>query len=555
MENINAEIGQALLNELFDNSIDCIFTVDAATSRFLDVNKQTAISLGYSKNELCTKFYIDIETSFTDTSAWNDHVKHIHRNDSSPVESIYKRKDGSTFTVSTKMTFLSTSKADSILIIARDITDLNIIQRQHLISQAVIDQAPVGIALANENLELYYCNPKGLEMRGGNADKVVGIIKEEYSNWEVYNSNGEKYDIDDLPLVRAVKQAKTITEEFQIKHFSGKLSHCDSLAAPIKDGDKVIGGMILFQNINARKNAEAKVEELSRLPEENPNPVFRVSKNGILLYLNPPSLTLLFNNSRKKGDKVADKWVKLTQRVYKSGKRQRTEYKINNKVFLLELVPVVKDGYINVYGTDITMLKVSEKKLEKAFEETITLITQLAEKRDPYTSGHQRRVASLSKAIAKKLDLTESQIKIIYIGALLHDIGKIFIPTDILNKPGKLSDSEFRILKEHPEMGYSIINDLSIEESIKNIILQHHERLDGSGYPSGLTQNDIPIESRIVSVADVIEAMGSHRPYRPALKQIVGINEIKTNRGIIYDPKVVDACLELLEKDNFEYNC
>jgi putative nucleotidyltransferase with HDIG domain len=171
--------------------------------------------------------------------------------------------------------------------------------------------------------------------------------------------------------------------------------------------------------------------------------------------------------------------------------------------------------------------------------------------RDPYTFGHQRRVTHLATAIAKEMALSPDQIEGIAVAGNLHDIGKINVPSEILNKPGKLSDIEFALIKSHPQAGYEIVKDIEFPWPVAEVLLQHHERMNGSGYPRGLAGGDILLEARIMAVADVVEAMASHRPYRPTLGIDKALEEIVQNKGILYDPDVVDACLKLFKEKGF----
>ena len=194
------------------------------------------------------------------------------------------------------------------------------------------------------------------------------------------------------------------------------------------------------------------------------------------------------------------------------------------------------------------------QRLQDSLVSTIQAIATSMEKRDPYTAGHQRNVAELATAIAKEMDLPEDQINGIMLGALIHDIGKIYVPSEILTRPGKLTNAEFEIIKSHPEVGYEIIKGVDFPWPVNEIVLQHHERLDGSGYPQGLAGDEIALEARILAVADVVEAMASHRPYRPGLGIEAALNELEINRGILYDPTVVDKCIQLFIDKNFSFN-
>jgi len=193
------------------------------------------------------------------------------------------------------------------------------------------------------------------------------------------------------------------------------------------------------------------------------------------------------------------------------------------------------------------------KKLQKTLNGTVMALSSIIETRDPYTAGHQRRVVKLACAIAQELEFSQSRIEGLRVIGFLHDIGKIAIPAEILCKPGKLSEYEVNIIKAHPQIAYDILKEIEFPWPVAQAILQHHERLDGSGYPVGLSGQDIIMEARILSVADVTEAITSHRPYRPALGLDKGLDEISQNSGILYDERVVNTCLTLFEEKSFEF--
>jgi len=198
-------------------------------------------------------------------------------------------------------------------------------------------------------------------------------------------------------------------------------------------------------------------------------------------------------------------------------------------------------------------LKQSLERLKKALEGIIETMVMTVEIRDPYTSGHQKRVADLACSIADELGLTTEQIDGIRMAGMVHDLGKIYVPAEILIKPTKLSDIEFSIIREHPAKGYDILKDIEFPYPVASIILQHHERLNGSGYPQGLKNGQILTEAKIIAVADVVEAIASHRPYRPALGIEVALEEITKNKGLLYDPGAVEACLGLFREKGFGF--
>jgi PAS domain S-box-containing protein/putative nucleotidyltransferase with HDIG domain len=198
-------------------------------------------------------------------------------------------------------------------------------------------------------------------------------------------------------------------------------------------------------------------------------------------------------------------------------------------------------------------LRLSFGRLERAMEGTIHAVATMVEARDRYTAGHQLRVTDLACAIAQEMGISEEQMTAVRIAALIHDVGKVCIPTEILNKPSQLSPIEFEIVKQHPKAAYDVLQKIEFPYPVADIVLQHHERIDGSGYPAGLRGDQIRQEAKIIAVSDVVEAMSSHRPYRAALGADKALQEIHKNRGILYDPDVVDACLRVFQQAGFKF--
>jgi len=207
-----------------------------------------------------------------------------------------------------------------------------------------------------------------------------------------------------------------------------------------------------------------------------------------------------------------------------------------------------------MYRHDLERL-VAERtaSLRKAMDGIIRAMGLTVESRDPYTSGHQQRVAVLSAAIAGEMGLLQDQIDGIRLAGMIHDLGKITIPAGILSKPTRLTDIEFALIKTHPQVGYDILKEIEFPWPIAQIVHQHHEKMDGSGYPQGLAGEVILLESRIICVADVVEAMASHRPYRPAIGLDKALEEIADNAGRLYDPGAVQACLSLFREKGFSF--
>lgn len=241
--------------------------------------------------------------------------------------------------------------------------------------------------------------------------------------------------------------------------------------------------------------------------------------------------------------------------------RPATEDTETLKMYSARLVAKLEQKVCEVEEESARREKVREElrkanvELQRALKGTIEVIQQMVEARDPYTSGHQRRVAELVVAIAREMRLPEdSCVSVIQMAALIHDIGKTAVPSDILSKPGKLTAAEMMLVKSHPQVGYDILSRAQLPDPVAEVVLQHHERLDGSGYPRGLTDDAILPEAQILAAADVVEAMSSHRPYRQALGIVAALDEVSAGRGIRYDADVVDACFTVFHEGHFAFS-
>jgi len=323
-------------------------------------------------------------------------------------------------------------------------------------------------------------------------------------------------------------------------------------------------------NISDIKEAEEKVRESEEhyrsLFENSLDGIYRTTLGGKYIDANPALVKMLGYDSkdellaidiptklyaRKKDRQGPSKRNRIFETQLKKRDGSIIDVGISSRVICKDSKPVYYEGIVR----DITRRKIAEKKLKesykklhKALNDIINILASIVEARDPYTSGHQKRVASLAIAISEELGLDKDRIEAIGIATLIHDIGKINIPASILARPGKLSKIEYDMIKTHPQLGYDMISGVEFPWPIADIILQHHERNDGSGYPKGLKDKDIILEAKILAVADVVEAMASYRPYRPPLGMDKALKEIKQGRGKLYDPKVVDACTKLITK-------
>jgi len=244
------------------------------------------------------------------------------------------------------------------------------------------------------------------------------------------------------------------------------------------------------------------------------------------------------------------------ERVSVESVRQRVDGTLID-VSILGIPIKIDEDLAGVYAIyrDITDKKMYERAMKeniatlfRVWRQTIELIASVSELRDPYTAGHQKRVAELAKFMAMKMRLSPESVDAVEMASLIHDVGKIKVPAEILSKPGPLDEVEYLLVKTHPQAGYNLLKDIDFPWPVAEIVLQHHERLDGSGYPQGLKGKEILQEARIIAVADVVEAMASDRPYRKALGIEAALKEIKRGRSTLYDEEAVDACLALFEE-------
>ncbi len=460
---------------------------------------------------------------------------------------------------------------------ARDITDDRLAERRIRESEALyrtlIETSPDAIGLMNMHGTIVMHNKQALEVFGFDPTEdlkgknVMDLVAPE--NYEIITENLEKLR----------KETVVRNKEFTSYKKDGSKFYLEISSSMLLD-DKGDPGSILtvFKDITERKKLEnALSDEVLRrriLVEQSRDGIVILDQNGKVYEANKQFAAMLGYSPEEMHKLYVFDWefqfprektLEMIRIVDEAGDHFETMHRRKDgTTYAVEISTnaAVVEGQKLIFCVcrDITERKLAEEKLLKSYQslkktlnDAINAMVKIVETRDPYTAGHQQNVAALATAIAMEMKLDDTRIDRLRTAAVIHDIGKMYIPSDILSKPGKLSDIEYSLIKTHPHYGYEIVKDMDFHCSVAQAILQHHERLDGSGYPGGIKGDEIILEAKILVVADVVEAMAADRPYRPAQGLEKALEEISMNRGKLYDPVVVDACLELFKSGRFAF--
>ncbi|MCX5815870.1 MAG: PAS domain S-box protein [Proteobacteria bacterium] len=301
-----------------------------------------------------------------------------------------------------------------------------------------------------------------------------------------------------------------------------------------------------------RSIVEGTIEGIFQTTAEGKCTMANTSLARLLGYASPEKFVSAASNMEEQMYVNPDRCIEFKNLLQSNGyaKGFETEFykKDRSKIWVSMNVQAVYDERGNFIFYEGTVIDIT---LRHVLNGTTSALSMAVEIRDPYTAGHQARVTQLATAIAKEMNFSDDHIEAIQTAGMLHDIGKIYVPAEFLSRPGSISTHELSVLRDHSNAGYEILKNIEYEYPIAEIVYEHHERMNGSGYPRGLSGDQILMEARIIAVADVVESMASHRPYRPSLGTIKALNEIKENRGTLYDAAVVDICLGLFNEKGF----
>ncbi len=460
----------------------------------------------------------------------------------------------------------------------RDITEENRSERALKVSEeryrSLLANIPIGVfrSTVEQDGSFLSVNPVLARMFGfENPEKMIDTkVIDCYRNIE-----------DRQRFIRSIKREGSISGfEIQFKRSDGSNFWGSLSSKAILDEE----GSILYldgilEDITERKSIQEALresqEQYRRLLDHNPAAIV-VHVDGVIVYANRASLDLVAASCPEDalGKKVFDfvhpdyraivlDRIKLCQKNGKFAEPIEEKFlRLDGKSVDVEVtaIPIMYQGQpaSQVVFWDVTDRKQAEDRIKSSLDElhrtlegTVDALSSAVETRDPYTAGHQREVARFACVVAKEMNLSEEMIEGLRVASLLHDIGKIKIPAEILSKPAILTDIEYELIKTHPQAGFEILKTISFPWPVGKIVLQHQERMDGSGYPGALKGEEICLEARILGVVDVVEAMCSHRPYRSSLGLERALEEISMNRGILYDRNVVDACLTLFREERY----
>ncbi len=549
---------KSILIQLADESGYAIFSI--SNGKFTFVNSTFSKIFGYSEEELLS----DVEFSSLIHPEWRDVV--ISRMDEyEKLSCSFKaiRKDGEEF----KVTLISKRYQNNdnytvtgfIIDPSSESEHLRQLKETRILLETFLNSIGDIVFLIDEDKTFVYSNnPVNLvkfspdDIVGKNVSDVLPhAILSKFEEAFLNNKHGEVEDYEVEVIIND-----------EIKSFRIKQS-------PVFVEKRFKGVILVVHDITdireAFKELAISERKYRSLFENVPVGLYTTTLDGKIVNFNPQSSRIFGYTKEELKDKNAldlyfdkeERKLWLNEILAKGALERETRFvrKDGRVIWIKDTARIrrTRDGEVYIEGSiqDITELKNLEEslresleKMKKLFDSTVIALSTTVEVRDPYTAGHQRRVTRLAIAIAKEMGLEES-IDLIRIAGLLHDIGKIAIPSDILTKPTKLTQIEYMLVKEHPVVGYEILKKVDFPWPVSKVVLQHHERIDGSGYPDGLKRDKILHEARILSVADVVEAISSHRPYRPALGIDAALEEINKNSGILYDPDVVKACLRV----------
>ncbi|KQC06259.1 MAG: hypothetical protein APR62_08120 [Smithella sp. SDB] len=573
---------------LFDRSLDIIYTIDF-NGNFIDANATALKRFGYTREELPS---VNV-ASLMDEDQLPYALKvmqEIKKNgvQKDLLEIKLRHKDGTPIYIETKgSAVISNGKAIAIQSIARDITERKAAEQKLLQSEKyfkeITENSSDIIIITDEKGDIKYCSRSIERFSGYTPEELIGK-----SGFTFIHPDDLERAVNDYSKAILSKDS-AIPNGFRMIHKDGSERYLEGLGKNLLDNPDVAGFIMNVRDATESKKAEEKLKESEKkyriITEKMTDIVWLLDMNLRTIYVTPSIQTVLGFTQEERMSQTVDqqltsdslnialetmaKELALEEQGQRNDQRNVTlELEYYHKDGSTRWIETIMSGLRNDQGIldrihgvsrDITARRKAEEKLlqtleslRKAFGVTMQVMVSAVEMRDPYTAGHQVRAADIARTIATEMGLPPEKIDGIRMAGAIHDIGKLSIPAEILSKPTKLTDIEFSLIKEHAHSGYEMLKDVESPWPLAEIIYQHHERINGTGYPRNLKGDEILIEARILAVADVVEAMASHRPYRASLGIEAALEEIEKNKGILYDVDVVDACLKLFRENKYQ---
>ena len=584
-ENVSLMIGRILDEEvhqsLIKNINGFVYQLVAETGKFLSIEGKFEEITGYKKEDFLEgrMSYLDIIHK-DDFNKLKENFDTLLEGKVSSIINLYRifTKKGEIKWLSSSARILS-KKIPQTTIIQGFVTDLteNIKLREELFEtekkfKTLFDNAPIGITLTNRDGKIVYCNPEW--------EKIIGYKLEEIEKltWmDLTYQEDLKEDLDNFKkLINGEIHSYSLEKRLIRKDGKVIWIYLKVIRVDDEKGDFQFEFAMIEDITEKKKLQDALIESEERFRlffEKNPLGVAIVDKENNYIVTNSVYRNLLgysedeLNNLSWKDITYPEDYEKQNELFNKLKNKEIDSYMIEKRyirkdgsifwgLLFASAAFDSKGEFLYSFGIlrDITEekklrdeLEEAHNKLKKSFDNILTITTKIIEKKDPYTAGHQYKVSLIATKIAEKLNLPKEKIETIKIASYLHDIGKIVVPSEVLNKAGKLTTNEFLLIQEHAQAGYDILKTSELFYPIAEIVLEHHERLNGSGYPRRLKDGEIMLEAKIIAVSDVFEAMTSHRPYRPKFSIEDALKELKENSGILYDEEIVNILINLIE--------
>ena len=557
------------LDRYFNEALDLLCIADT-DGYFRRLNKEWESALGYRLSDLEGRRFLDfvhpddLKATMEALSSLKDQkavLNFVNR---------YRCKDGSY----KWMEWRSYPSGKLIYAVARDVTEHKRAETRLAYQASLLENVNDAVISSDKKSILTSWNKAAERIFGWKAEEALGrdgqeLLRTEFGGIE---PSEVSHQLNETGSYRA--------EILQYRKDGTPVSIETNIMALKDEHGRTTDFIGVNRDITDRKRAETALRENEKkyrnLVETISDVIFAIDARGALTYVSPVVKKVL---EYEPDELIGRSFVELVHEEdrpilanrfaeLRRGVIEYSDYRVIDKRGEIRWVrtltnPIIEgERFVGARGTlvDISARKQAEEKLketleelQKAFGGIIDVLSAAVEKRDPYTAGHQKRVTDLALAIAQEMGLDGKRVDGLSMAGTIHDLGKISVPAEILSKPGLLTEVEFRMIQTHPKTGWDILKKIDFPWPIGEIILQHHERMNGSGYPQGLKGEDIRLEARILAVADVMEAMASHRPYRPALGIDAGLAEIEKNKGVLYDPGVGAACLKLFGEKRFTF--